>query len=113
MNEFTLIDEFFKSIPTQRNDVILGIGDDAACLKVPSGMNVLVSTDTLVSGVHFLPEWSPYDIACKAVRVNVSDMAAMAAEPCWLTLALTLPKMDSQWLQSFSKGIKDSLHEFH
>lgn len=109
MNEFQLINQFFKSIPALRKDVLLGIGDDAACVQIPPGMNLLVSTDTLVSGIHFLPEWDAYDIACKAVMVNVSDMAAMAAEPCWLTLALTLPNLDPQWLQAFSKGLQDSL----
>lgn len=112
MNEFNLINQFFKSISIKRPDVLLGIGDDAACLQIPSGMNVLVSTDTLVSGVHFLPQWDAYDIACRAVMVNVSDLAAMAAEPCWITLALTLPKNDPQWLESFSKGLQDSLKQF-
>lgn len=96
-----------------RDDVLLGIGDDAACLHVPNGMNLLVSTDTLVSKVHFLPEWGAYDIACRAVMVNVSDLAAMAAQPCWATLALTIPEMDAQWLQAFAKGLSDSLKQFN
>lgn len=113
MNEFSLIDRFFKSLPIKRKDVLFGIGDDAACLQIPEGMNVLVSTDTLVSQVHFLPEWGAYDIACKSVLVNVSDMVAMAAEPCWLTLALTLPELNKEWLDSFSRGINDSLNRFN
>ena len=113
MNEFSLIQHFFQSIPIKRQDVVLGIGDDAACLNVPQGMQLLISTDTLVSGVHFLSQWTGYDIASRAVRVTVSDMAAMAAEPCWLTLALTLPEHNSLWLESFSKGLSDSLKAFH
>jgi len=113
MNEFSLIDQFFKSISLKRGDVVLGIGDDAASVTIPSGMNLLVSTDTLVSGVHFLPEWDAYDIAYKAAMVNVSDMAAMAAQPCWVTLALTLPELNEQWLASFSRGLKDSLNQFN
>ena len=113
MNEFSLIENFFKPLSLKRDDVLLGIGDDAACLSVPEGMNLLVSTDTLVSGVHFLPEWSAYDIACRAVMVNVSDMAAMAAQPCWMTLALTLPKMDTEWLEAFSRGLHDSFKPFN
>ncbi|HAU1191731.1 TPA: thiamine-phosphate kinase [Legionella pneumophila] len=109
MNEFTLIDHYFKSIPCKRNDVLFGIGDDAACLQIPDGMHLLVSTDTLVSGIHFLPQWDPYDIACKAVMVNISDMAAMGVQPCWVTLALTLPELNQSWLDSFARGIKDSL----
>ncbi|HAU3862590.1 TPA: thiamine-phosphate kinase [Legionella pneumophila] len=109
MNEFTLIDHYFKSIPIKRNDVLYGIGDDAACLQIPERMHFLVSTDTLVSGIHFLPQWDPYDIACKAVMVNISDMAAMGAQPCWVTLALTLPELNQSWLDPFARGIKDSL----
>jgi len=112
MDEFSLIDAFFASIGHSRHDVVFGIGDDAACLRVPPGKDLLVSSDTLVSGVHFLPSWDAYDIACKAVRVNVSDMAAMGASPCWLMLALTLPTLDEPWLQRFSEGLRDSLAYF-
>lgn len=113
MNEFSLIDQFFKPFPIKRKDVLFGIGDDAACMQVPSGYDLLVSTDTLVSGVHFLPEWNAYDIACKSVMVNVSDMAAMAAEPCWVTLALTLPELNQAWLTDFAKGLNHSLNQFN
>lgn len=108
MNEFSLIDQYFKSIPSTRSEVVFGIGDDAASLQVPKGMNLLVSTDTLVSEVHFLPQWNAYDIASKAIRANVSDLVAMAALPCCFTLALTLPNNDEQWLASFAKGISDA-----
>jgi thiamine-monophosphate kinase len=113
MNEFCLIEQFFKPIATKRSDVVFGIGDDAACLEIPRGANFLISTDTLVGGNHFLSEWNPYDIACRAVMVNVSDMAAMAADPCWVTLALTLPEADPAWLKPFSQGLNDSLNKFN
>ncbi|WP_392538985.1 thiamine-phosphate kinase [Legionella sp. 227] len=113
MDEFSLIDHFFKPLDIKRDDVLFGIGDDAACVRIPEGMNLLISTDTLVSNVHFLPHWDAYDIACKSVMVNVSDMAAMAAEPCWVTLALTLPELNQQWLNSFARGLKDSLSRYH
>lgn len=112
MDEFSLIEKFFKPLSLKRDDVLLAIGDDAACLHVPEGMNLLVSTDTLVSNIHFLSTWDPYDIACRAVMVNISDLAAMAAKPCWAILALTLPEMDSDWLESFSRGLSDSLKKF-
>lgn len=113
MDEFSLIDHFFKPLAHKRKEVLLGIGDDAACVRIPQGTDLLVSVDTLVSGVHFLPEWKAYDIACRSVLVNVSDMAAMAAEPCWITLALTLPEVDQQWLTSFAQGLKYSLNQFN
>ena len=113
MDEFALIGRFFQSIPHARGDVVFGIGDDAACLHVPVGQQLLVSSDTLVADVHFCQTWDPYDIACKAVMVNVSDIAAMGGSPCWLTLALTMPACDEQWLQRFSDGLRDSLHRFN
>jgi thiamine-monophosphate kinase len=113
MNEFSLIDTYFKPLSLKRDDVLLGIGDDAACLRVSEGMNLLVSTDTLVAGVHFLPEWDAYDIAYRSVMVNISDLAAMGAQPCWATLALTLPEMDAGWLEAFAQGLKDSLQQFN
>ncbi|WP_040535063.1 thiamine-phosphate kinase [Legionella drancourtii] len=113
MNEFSLIEQFFKPLGLTREDVLLGIGDDAACLRVSKGMNLLVSTDTLVANVHFLPEWDAYDIACRSVMVNVSDLAAMAAQPCWATLALTLPEMNAEWLAAFARGLGESLKQFN
>lgn len=113
MNEFSLIEQFFKPFPIKRPDVLFGIGDDAACIQVPVGQDLLVSTDTLVSGIHFLSEWDAYDIACKSVMVNISDMAAMAALPCWTTLALTLPELNQSWIESFSRGLNESLNQFN
>ncbi|WP_035917913.1 thiamine-phosphate kinase [Legionella fairfieldensis] len=113
MNEFSLIDVFFKKTAHGRDDVIYGIGDDAACVRVATGQDLLISTDTLVAEVHFLSTWDPYDMACKAVMANVSDMAAMAAKPCWLTLSLTLPEFNQRWLERFSQGLHDSLKQFN
>lgn len=112
MDEFSLIDVFFKSPAQLREDVVYGIGDDAACVTVAAGYELLISTDTLVAEVHFLSSWDPYDIACKAVMVNISDIAAMGAAPCWLSLALTLPESNVTWLERFSEGLHDSLNRF-
>lgn len=109
MNEFSLIDVYFKTPALPRDDVVFGIGDDAACLIVPDGNHLLVSTDTLVAGVHFLTDWDAFDIAWRAVMVNVSDMAAMAATPCWITLALTLPDNNEAWLTRFAQGLHAAL----
>lgn len=88
-----------------RDDVVLGIGDDAAILNVPEGHQLIQSVDTLVAGVHFPPETSPQDIAHKALAVNLSDMAAMGAEPAWFTLAITLPNDSDEWLKAFSESL--------
>ena len=112
MNEFSLINQYFHSISLGRDDVVFGIGDDAACMRVPPDMDLLVSTDTMVEGVHFLKEWDAYDIASRLLKVNISDMAAMAATPCWVSLALTLPALDESWLQRFSLGLADTLRQY-
>ena len=113
MNEFELIDHFFAGKEQkQRKDVILGIGDDCAILEVPSEHQLLVSMDTLVSGVHFPTTTDPYDIGYKALAINLSDLAAMGATPSWINLALTLPELDKQWLASFSDGLFTLAHEF-
>lgn len=112
MNEFSLIDVFFKKSAIRREDVIYGIGDDAACLQIPPGQQLFVTTDTLVAEVHFLSIWDPFDIAYKAVMVNVSDIAAMAATPCWASLALTIPEYNFDWLTRFSEGLHAALGQF-
>jgi thiamine-monophosphate kinase len=90
-----------------RPDVLLGIGDDAALLRVPAGFELAVSTDTLIAGVHFPNETAPADIGWKALAVNLSDLAAMAATPAWAVLALTLPSDDGEWLDGFLDGFEE------
>ena len=101
MGEFDLIQRYFSS-PAYRNDVSLGIGDDCAIVSIVEGLQLAITSDTLVAGVHFLANTAARDIAYKAVAVNLSDLAAMGAEPAWLTLALTLPVADEDWLRDFS-----------
>ncbi len=102
--EFELIKRYFSDIGHCRGDVVLGVGDDAAILSPPPAHELVVSTDTLVSGVHFFPDVDPYSLGHKVLAVNLSDLAAMAARPAWVTLALTLPSADEQWLSQFSRG---------
>lgn len=104
MNEFALIQEFFNR-PCHLTSVVKSVGDDCAILHVPSNQQLVVSIDTLVEGVHFLPNVSPSFIAERAVHVAVSDLAAMGASPQWLTLALTLPAASREWLADFSAGL--------
>lgn len=103
--EFNLINTYFTS-PSNRNDVLLGIGDDCAVVSVPENKQLVITTDTLVDGVHFPSDTSAEDIACKAIAVNLSDLAAMGAEPAWLTLALSMPQVDEGWLKSFSDSFR-------
>lgn len=103
-SEFDIIRQYFTSA-IERKDVVLGIGDDAAVLSIPRDHQLVQSVDTLVAGIHFPDETSPQDIAYKALAVNLSDMAAMGAEPAWFTLAITLPNDDEVWLKAFSESL--------
>lgn len=105
MNEFELIRRYFSRQPVTRADVALGIGDDAALLQPPPGQQLVVTTDLLVSGVHFLPDVNPAALGHKALAVNLSDLAAMGAEPAWFLLNLALPAADESWLTGFSTGL--------
>lgn len=111
-NEFDCIQHFFKQEKNNRKDVILGIGDDAALLKVSLDQLLVVSTDTLVSGRHFSENTLPTDIGYKALAVNLSDLAAMGAEPAWILLALTLPNADEIWLRKFTDGFFPLMQRF-
>ena len=115
VGEFTLIQKYFGGKSTSAGNgegVIVGIGDDAALLQPASDTQLVTATDTLVAGVHF-PHDAPADlIARRALRVNLSDMAAMGATPRWFTLALTLPSAEEQWLAEFSKGLSEDARRF-
>ena len=103
MAEFDLIERIRQRIPA-RTDVALGIGDDAALVQVPPGRHLAVCADTLNEGVHFPAGTAAADIGWKALAVNLSDLAAMAAEPAWCTLSLSLPAPDVAWLDGFLDG---------
>jgi thiamine-monophosphate kinase len=105
LSEFQLIDRFFKRSPRAAGPVQLGVGDDCALLQPPSGELLAVSTDMLIEGRHFFAGADPYDLGHKALAVNLSDLAAMGAQPMSFTLALALPASDPHWLQPFSEGL--------
>jgi len=102
--EFDLIRDFFRDATAQRDDVVLGIGDDCALLKVPVGKQLAVSMDTLVVGRHFVTDVDPELLGHKALAVNLSDLAAMGATPAWVTLSVTLPDADAEWVKRFMAG---------
>lgn len=104
MGEFELIQRYFRRTIKNRQDVVVGIGDDCAVVTVPQDKRLVMSLDTLVAGVHFFSDMPPEDLGYRALAVCLSDLAAMGAEPAWVTLGLTLPKADPQWLEAFSKG---------
>lgn len=112
MNEFQLIEKFFKRHYLNKRGVIVGNGDDGAVLSISSQKDLIVATDTLVSGVHFLSTWPAKSIAQKALMANISDIAAMGGVASFASLALTLPEIDESWLGSFSEHFHYLLKQF-
>ena len=107
MGEFELIRNYFAAAPcAQAGDgVALGIGDDCALLAVPAGEQLAISTDTLVTGVHFADPCDPFLLGQRSLAVAVSDLAAMGATPVAFTLALTLPAVTADWLDAYARGL--------
>lgn len=114
MGEFDIIERYFNaSQRPPRKDVLLAIGDDCAVTSLKPNQQLAITTDTLVCGTHFLPTISPADLAYKSVAVNLSDLASMGAEPAWISLALTLPEIDHDWLAEFSEHFFDILDHYN
>ncbi len=106
MNEKDLIEKYFIK-RCNDNSIIAGIGDDAAIVTVRPNHQLVITTDTMLEGCHFTEKTPPYAIGYKLMAVNISDIAAMGAEPRWATLNLILTHADEEWLEQFSMGLKD------
>ena len=105
MNEFELIHHYFqKSI---RN------GDDAAVIDIPEGMSLVTSIDTSVEGRHFTKNADPADIGYKSLAVSISDIAAMGAQPTACLLSLSLPPVETAWLEAFSRGFFELANSYN
>jgi thiamine-monophosphate kinase len=107
IGEFELIDRYLSRLGAQRDDVVLGVGDDAALLRPPPGLELAMAVDTIVEGVHFPVAMPAGDIGHRVLAVNLSDMAAMGAEPAWALLTLTLPAAEEDWLRDFASGLHE------
>ncbi|REL26141.1 thiamine-phosphate kinase [Thalassotalea euphylliae] len=105
MKEFDLIKRFFAEQPVRRKDVHLGIGDDCALVSAGEQHHIAVTTDTLVAGVHFFEDADPRAIGHKSLAVSLSDLAAMGAEPSWISLAISMPSIDEHWVRAFCTGV--------
>jgi len=112
LGEFDLIAKYFVRPAGQGpRRAVVGNGDDCAVLAPAAGMQLAVSTDTLVEGRHFLSTVDPVRLGHKALAVNLSDLAACGAKPLGFTLALTLPRVDEAWLAGFARGLLDLADE--
>ncbi len=100
-SEFEIIRKYFtRPAPT----AVLGVGDDCALLQPSAGMLLAVSTDMLLAGRHFFPDADPHKLGHKALAVNLSDLAAMGADPRWALLAVALPDINEEWIARFADG---------
>jgi thiamine-monophosphate kinase len=100
-SESDIIRKYFtRPAPT----AVAGVGDDCALLRPRPGMMLAVSTDMLLAGRHFFPDAEPAKLGCKALAVNLSDLAAMGADPRWALLAIALPEADEKWIAAFAQG---------
>lgn len=104
MDESDLIRDIFTGLGATRGDVLRGVGDDAAVVRPPCGRDLALSTDSLVAEVHFPMDLPAAAVGHRALAVNLSDLAAMGAEPSWALLALTLPEVDREWIRLFASG---------
>ena len=102
--EFDLIEVLRARSAMRREDVVLGIGDDAALLRPPPGHELAVALDTLLEGVHFPVGTAPGDVGYKALAVNLSDLAAMGATPAWALMSLSLPRADRRFVEQMLDG---------
>ncbi len=110
-SEFDLIKDLFAPLATSK--AALGLTDDVAVLAPRAGHELVLTTDTIVAGVDFFPNDPPDTIARKALRANLSDLAAKGAEPFGYLLTLCLPKtVNMKWLRSFARGLAADQKEF-
>lgn len=111
MDEFELIRRFF-SRHSDSPVVVTGVGDDGAVLRPPAERDLVTVIDTMVAGTHFPADMNARDVGYRIVAVNLSDIAAMGAEPRWMTLALTLVEADADWLDEFAAGLYEAAGEW-
>ena len=112
LTEFEIIDKYFRHLTGKNSQVAVDIGDDAAVINIPKGKQLVTSVDTLVSGIHFFADADPYVIGYKSLAVNISDLAAMGAQPYWATLALTLPEEIPAWIEKFAAGFSSLARQY-
>lgn len=113
LSEQAIIQKYFVKQTQLPDSVLLPIGDDATILNVEPGKQLVMSVDMSIAGVHFDESWPAKDIGYRVLAVSLSDLAAMGAVPSWVTLALSMPKVDEDWLAAFSEGFFELANAHH
>ena len=111
LGEFELIERYFRDRGARRADVRHGVGDDAAIVQVPPGQELVLALD-VINGVHFPDESAGAAVGHRALAVNLSDLAAMGADPAWALLGLSLPAVDEAWIAGFADGFAELADRF-
>ena len=110
LGEFDIIARYFAPLATDK--AALGLRDDAAVLRIPEGYELIASCDTLVEGVHFLPDDPPDSVGYKSLAVNLSDLAAKGARGHAYLLSLAVPDDTApDWFEAFAAGLRDLQEE--
>tara|TARA_B100001093_G_scaffold250098_1_gene239573 strand:- start:648 stop:1601 length:954 start_codon:yes stop_codon:yes gene_type:complete len=112
LTEFELIKKYFNSVTLENSNVVLGPGDDCAILAPINGQEICLSTDTMNEDVHFLGSMPGDVIASRVIAANLSDIAAMGADPSACLLAVTLDEVNEIWLDQFSRAIFSNLRHY-
>ncbi|MBF0622159.1 MAG: thiamine-phosphate kinase [Magnetococcales bacterium] len=115
LGEFQLIETLFsRLVMADDKRIIKGVGDDSAVLNIPRTQHLLTTTDTLIEGVHFNSDTDPFILGRKALRVNLSDIAAMGGVPHWYVLSLAIPSTTSlKWAEEFARGLDEAGKRFN
>lgn len=115
ITEFTMIKKIIKKLPCHKENIIKGIGDDAAVIEISKNKYVLYTCDSLVSGVHFLEKYSsPYDIGRKVAAVNLSDIASMGGTPKYMLVSLFLPKGTAEkFIDTLYEGLTEECKKYN
>ena len=109
--EERLIERYFRPLATAPS--AFGLGDDAAALTPPAGCDLVLTTDGVIAGVHFLPGDAPQSIARKALRMNLSDLAAKGATPVGFLLSIALPtNTPESWIAAFAEGLGQDISRY-
>ena len=110
MDEFDLIKKYFVPISSIESQ---NLSNDGAVFKPKKDLDYVISTDTIVEKIHFIGNEPPNQIAKKALRTNLSDLAAMGADPEFYSLSISLPKAKSKsFIENFVKGLKEDQKKY-
>lgn len=110
MPEFSIVKNYFEPLGFITKYIRIEIGDDAALIDIPEGYELVTAGDTLVEGIHFPEDFAAYDMAYRSLATNLSDIAAMGAEPIGYLLQVCMNANDEQWLEGFCEGLKAAAH---